>query len=360
MGSVIRGAGLLLTLVPLLYASQLWWHSDASGHGMQRVVVLRGSHLCFGLDGVSLSLSVLTAGLFPVCVMLLRTVSGYQTFVLLEMLVLGALTVLDLLGFYVLFEATLILLFVLIGRFPLGSLEAAYKIVLYTMAGSLLLLPVLLLLYSQFGSANVLVLMSGGWNGAGAGVLSATQRVLGWGLLVVFAVKIPLMPLHLWLPDAHVAAPTAGSVLLAGVLLKLGGLGFVRFMLPALPMFTVSVIPLVGCLCLVSFVFSTLSTLRQVDLKKIVAYSSIAHMSLVTLAVFSMSECSATGATLMMVAHGLVSPGLFLLVGLLYDRVHTKVLLYLSGLGAHMPLLGVMLLLFTLANLSVLGQMPGA
>ena len=212
MLSLIRGACLLLTLVPMLYVCVVWWHFDASGHGMQMVVVLSGSHLCFGVDGVCLSLCLLTASLFPVCVMLLRTVSGYLTFVLLEILVLAALTVLDLLGFYVLFEATLILLFLLIGRYPLGSVEAAYKIVLYTMAGSLLLLPVLLLLYSQFGSANVLVLMCGGWNGAAGGVLSATQMVLGWGLLVVFAVKIPLMPVHLWLPEAHVAAPTAGSV----------------------------------------------------------------------------------------------------------------------------------------------------
>jgi proton-translocating NADH-quinone oxidoreductase chain M len=338
MPQLIRGGSMVLTLLPMVYTSLLWWHFDASGHGLQMVVVLGRSHLSFGQDAVSLSLCVLTTALFPVCVMLMRTVAGWLTFVLLEILVLGALSVLDLLGFYVLFEATLILLFLLIGRSPLGSMEAAYKIVLYTMAGSLLLLPVLLMLYSQYGSTNLL--------------LAPTPTVLGWGMLAVFAVKIPLMPVHLWLPEAHVAAPTAGSVLLAGVLLKLGGLGFLRFMLPALPAFTVSVMPLVGCLCLVSFLFSTLSTLRQVDLKKIVAYSSIAHMSLVTLAIFSMSEFSASGATLMMVAHGLVSPALFLLVGLLYDRAHTKLLLYLSGLGSHMPVFSVFLLVFTLANLS--------
>jgi NADH-ubiquinone oxidoreductase chain 4 len=160
------------------------------------------------------------------------------------------------------------------------------------------------------------------------------------------------MPVHLWLPEAHVAAPTAGSVLLAGVLLKLGGIGFIRFMIPILPTFTTSIFPLVCCMCLASFLFSTLSTIRQIDLKKIVAYSSIGHMAMITLAIFTMSEYSAYNATFMMVAHGLVSPCLFLLVGLLYDRFHTKFVLYFTGLGAHMPIFSIFFFLCTLANLS--------
>lgn len=351
---LIRSLSLLISMVPLWVTAYWWWNFDASGHGLQMLVILGRTHLCFGLDAVGLSLCVLTASLFPICIMLLRTVTGFLTFLLLEILILGALCVLDLLGFYILFEATLILLFLLIGRSPLGSMEAAYKIVLYTMAGSLVLLPMLFCIYSECGSTNLLVVMSAQdlSNVAGAPVQTQRQMILGWGMLIVFAVKIPLMPMHLWLPEAHVAAPTAGSVLLAGVLLKLGGLGFIRFMLPALPVFSASVFPLVGCMCLVSFVFSTLSTLRQVDLKKIVAYSSIAHMSLVTLAIFSQSEFSAYSATYMMIAHGLVSPALFLLVGLLYERTHTKFLLYLSGLGSHMPMMSLYFLLFTLANLS--------
>ena len=182
--------------------------------------------------------------------------------------------------------------------------------------------------------------------------LPERQLILGWGLFLVFAVKIPLLPVHLWLPEAHVAAPTAGSVLLAGVLLKLGGIGFIRFMIPILPTFTASIFPLVCCMCLASFLFSTLSTIRQIDLKKIVAYSSIGHMAMITLAIFSMSEYSAYNATFMMVAHGLVSPCLFLLVGLLYDRYHTKFLLYFTGLGAHMPIFSIFFFLCTLANLS--------
>src|SRR6476620_9786962 len=157
-------------------------------------------------------------------------------------------------------------------------------------------------------------------------------------MLAVFAVKIPLMPVHLWLPEAHVASSTSGSMLLAGVLLKLGSLGFLRYMIPIAPSFTVWVYPLLCTMCLCSFLYSTLSTIRQVDLKRIVAYSSIAHMSLVTLAIISMSEHSTYASTYMMIAHGIVSPGLFLLVGILYERTHTKFIAYFSGLGNHMPI----------------------
>jgi len=234
------------------------------------------------------------------------------------------------------------------------------------MAGSLVLLPIIFVLYALGGSTSLLYLMCN-FNTTEVSQASTLdtvnnsiewthlperQLILGWGLFLVFAVKIPLMPVHLWLPEAHVAAPTAGSVLLAGVLLKLGGIGFIRFMIPILPTFTASIFPLVCCMCLASFLFSTLSTIRQIDLKKIVAYSSIGHMAMITLAIFSMSEFSAYNATFMMVAHGLVSPCLFLLVGLLYDRYHTKFLLYFTGLGAHMPIFSIFFFLCTLANLS--------
>jgi len=351
--SVVRAWSLISSVVPMLLSLWMWWNFDASGHVLQRLVLLPRVHLCFGVDAVGLSLVVLTCALFPLMIMLLRTVAGFTIFLLLELFILGALLVLDLFGFYVLFEASLILLFLLIGRFPYGSLEAAYKIVLYTMVGSLILLPVLLCIYSECGTTNVVLLQLGAASGSSTMITSqAREMLLGWGLLAVFSVKIPLMPVHLWLPEAHVAAPTAGSVLLAGILLKLGGLGFIRYMIPVAPLFTSYVFPLLSCLCLVSFVFSSLSTLRQIDLKKIVAYSSIAHMSMLTLAIFSQSEFSAVAATFMMIAHGLVSPALFLLVGLLYDRAHTKLLVYFSGLASNMPIFCVLLFLFTLANLS--------
>lgn len=339
---LVRTWAFVATILPLWCVTWMWWNFDGSGHGLQMLVILGRSHLAFGVDSVALSLMLLTTTLFPICMMLLRTVAGFMTFILLEVLILGALCVLDLLGFYILFEASLILLFLLIGRAPYGSLEAAYKIVLYTMAGSLLLLPTLFMIYSECGTTNVLYMTCA----------SNHQTVLGWGLLAVLAVKIPLMPVHLWLPEAHVAAPTAGSVLLAGVLLKLGGIGFLRFMLPVVPEFCVSVFPLVCTLCVVSFLFSTLSTLRQIDLKKIVAYSSIAHMAIVTLAIFSQSEFSAYSSSFLMIAHGLVSPALFLIVGVLYDRAHTKFILYFTGLGASMPIGSTLFFLFTLGNLA--------
>nr|ANQ46435.1 NADH dehydrogenase subunit 4 [Tetrabaena socialis] len=339
---VVRNWAFTATVLPMWAVTYMWWSFDASGHGLQMLVILGRSHLAFGIDGVALSLMLLTTILFPICMMLLRTVAGFMTFILLEVLILGALCILDLLGFYILFEASLILLFLLIGRAPYGSLEAAYKIVLYTIAGSLVLLPTLFMIYSECGTTNVLYMTCA----------SNHQTVLGWGLLAVLAVKIPLMPVHLWLPEAHVAAPTAGSVLLAGVLLKLGGIGFLRFMLPVVPEFCVSVFPLVSTMCLASFLFSTLSTLRQIDLKKIVAYSSIAHMSMVTLAIFSQSEFSAYSSSFLMIAHGLVSPALFLIVGILYDRAHTKFILYFSGLGASMPVGSTLFFFFTMGNIA--------
>lgn len=368
--SLIRSYGLFVSIMPLFWSLWLWFNFDASGHNLQMLVTLDRLYLSFGIDSVSLSLTILTCALFPLCIMLMRTFAGILTFLLLEIVLIGALNVLDLLGFYILFEASLILLFLLIARTPYGNVDAAYKIVLYTLAGSFLFLPAIFLLTSSCGSSNILYIMCANSTG-GVDLFnlhSATetypsihnpllsnqrQLILGWGLLAVFAVKMPLIPVHLWLPEAHVAAPTAGSVLLAGVLLKLGGLGFIRFMIPALPTFTVHIFPLLSCLCLVSFVFSSLSTIRQIDLKKIVAYSSIAHMAVVTHAIFSMSAYSAYSATYLMVAHGLVSPGLFFLVGILYDRAHTKFLLYFTGLGALMPLFSTFFLIFTFANMSI-------
>lgn len=348
---VIRSFSLFVTMVPLFWSLYLWGLYDSSGHTLQFISSLHsinwlGAPLSFGVDAVSLTLTVLTAALFPICVLLMRTLPGILTFLVLEIVIIGALNVLDLLGFYILFESSLILLFLHIARTPYGNLEAAYKITLYTMVGSLALLPVIFLLYQECGTTNILYIM------CSQDVLFSQERqmLLGWGLLAVFAVKIPLIPVHLWLPEAHVAASTSGSILLAGVLLKLGGIGFIRFMIPLLPGFMASVFPLICCMCLISFLFASLSTIRQIDLKKVVAYSSIAHMSLLTLAIFTGAEYSAYSSTFLMVAHGVVSPSLFYLVGILYERAHTKFILYFTGLGAHMPIYSIFFLMFTMAN----------
>lgn len=350
--NLFRTLSLMISFIPLGWSIYLWILYDGSGQTFQCLNYIPMLHLSFGIDSVGLALILLTTFIFPICVILMRTPTGILTLLALEVLILGSLLVLDLLGFYLFFESTLILLFLLIYRNASNDFSvtnAAYLLVLYTVAGSLLFLPVIFIIYSITGSTNLfIVTCSSGMNSLSENM----QLLLGFGLFLVFAVKIPLIPLHTWLPEAHVAAPTAGSVLLAGVLLKLGSLGFIRFLIPIFPIFSVSMMPILICICLISFLYSTLSSIRQQDLKKIVAYSSIAHMSLVTLAIFSLSEYSVASSTFMMVAHGLVSPALFLLVGFLYERSHTKYLPYLTGLGSHMPIYASLFFILTLANLS--------
>jgi proton-translocating NADH-quinone oxidoreductase chain M len=357
-----------VSLIPLFWSLYFWFLYDSSGHQFQMVCYLSRLHLSFGIDAVGLSLIVLTSALFPLCLVLMRTFSGILTFLLLEIVILGSLTVLDLLGFYILFEASLILLFLLIARTPYGSIDAAYKIVLYTMAGSLVLLPVIFMIYSEQGTTNLLNLITAQISSSYISpasyiginesvnlinnVSNARQLLLGWGMLAVFAVKIPLMPVHLWLPEAHVAASLSGSMLLAGVLLKLGLLGIIRFMIPVLPVFVAYVSPFIITLCLVSYILALLSTIRQVDLKKVVAYSSISHMATMTLAVFSVGEFSSFAGTYYMIAHGIVSPALFLLVGILYERGHTRNIHYYSGVGSYMPVYSVFLFYMIMANCS--------
>jgi len=359
---MMRVSGMIVSFIPLVWSLWLYAIYDSAGDTVQCLNYVPLMHLSFGIDAVGLALVMLTSLIFPICVMLMRTIAGMITMLLLEYVILASILSFDLLLFYIAFEASLILLYLLIARpekltgkqytkhtaGDYSTMDAAYKIVLYTMAGSLLFLPVIFILYSNYGSTNLFVLTCGG----NPKLSTESQMLLGWGLFAVFAVKMPLIPVHIWLPEAHVAAPTGGSVLLAGVLLKLGGLGFIRYMIPIFPVFVVKVFPIIAAVCLISFLYSTLTTLRQIDLKKIVAYSSIAHMSLVTLAIFSLSEHSIAASTYMMVAHGLVSPGLFLLVGFLYERCHTKFLPYLTGLGSHMPLYATIFFILTLANLS--------
>jgi proton-translocating NADH-quinone oxidoreductase chain M len=348
---IYRFFTLAISFIPLFWSLAFWFLYDSTGQQFQMVCYLSRLHLSFGLDAVGLSLVVLTAALFPLCIALMRTYTGILCFLLLEIVILGSLTVLDLLGFYILFEASLILLFLLIARTPYGSIDAAYYIVLYTMAGSLVLLPVIFLIYSEQGSTNLLALIVQTESPVDAHSC-ARQLLLGWGMLAVFAVKIPLMPVHLWLPAAHVAASLSGSMLLAGVLLKLGLLGIIRFMIPIVPAFVTYVSPFVITLCLVSYVVALFSTIRQVDLKKVIAYSSISHMATMTLAAFSMGEFSSFAGTYYMIAHGLVSPTLFFLVGVIYERGHTRNIHYFSGIGSYMPVYSFFFFYMILANCS--------
>lgn len=360
--SAHRVLALTATVATLLLSLRLWAGFEAwAVEPFQQIVGLTAEwsglvwiRLEFGLDGLNLWMVLLTALLMPLAVLCswMTQQAHSQAFMalllVLETTLLAAFTCLDILGFYVLYESALLPMFLLIG---LGGsrprkVRAAYLLVLYTLIGSLAMLPCILLMMSQAGTTSLELLLHEEWQ-------PARQLVLWWGLFLAFAVKVPMMPVHLWLPEAHVEASTAGSVLLAGVLLKLGTYGFLRFLLPMFPDACVHYGPFVITLSLLGIVYASLTTLRQVDLKKIVAYSSVAHMNVVVLAVFALSDLGAQGAAFLMLAHGVASPAMFLGVGTLYDRTHTKALKYLGGAATAMPLWSMMFFLFSLANMAL-------
>jgi len=357
-----RVLALTATVATLLLSLRLWAGFEAwAVEPFQQIVGLTAEwsglvwiRLEFGLDGLNLWMVLLTAVLMPLAVLCswVTQRAHSQAFMalllVLETALLAAFTCLDILGFYVLYESALLPMFLLIG---LGGsrprkVRAAYLLVLYALVWSLAMLPCVLLMMSQAGTTSLELLMHEEWQ-------PARQLVLWWGLFLAFAVKVPMMPVHLWLPEAHVEASTAGSVLLAGVLLKLGTYGFLRFLLPLFPDACVYYGPFVITLSLLGIVYASLTTLRQVDLKKIVAYSSVAHMNVVVLAVFALSDLGAQGAAFLMLAHGVASPAMFLGVGSLYDRTHTKALKYLGGAATAMPLWSMMFFIFSLANMAL-------
>ena len=357
-----RWFALLFTLLTFLISLVLWTHFiPTSTEPFQHVIGVTGSwkgdmkiQLEFGLDGLSLWMVLLTAFLMPLAVLcswisMKKNAQSFMALLLvLESFLFACFTCLDLLGFYVFYECSLIPMFLLIG---LGGsrprkIRAAYMLVIYTLVGSLAMMPCLLLMLSQAGTTHYLVLATESWS-------TVRQYVLWWGLFLAFAVKVPMIPLHLWLPEAHVEASTAGSVLLAGVLLKLGSYGFLRFSLPLFPEACAYYGPLVLVLCMMGLVYASLTTLRQVDLKKIVAYSSIAHISMVIIAIFTLSDLGMIAASFLMLAHGVASPALFLLVGSLYDRAHTKALKYLGGAATAMPLYSLLFFIFSLCNMAI-------
>jgi proton-translocating NADH-quinone oxidoreductase chain M len=257
---------------------------------------------------------------------------------------------LDLLIFYVFFESVLIPMFLIIGVW--GSRErkirAAYQFFLYTLFGSVLMLLAILLIHFQTGTTDYQILL--------ATEFSEKRQLLLWlAFFASFAVKVPMVPVHIWLPEAHVEAPTAGSVILAGILLKLGTYGFLRFSIPMFPEATLFYTPLIYTRSVIAIIYASLTTLRQVDLKKIIAYSSVAHMNYVTLGIFSLNLQGIEGSLLLMFSHGLVSSALFLCVGCLYERSHTRLVKYYGGAVQTMPIFSLIFLFFTLGNISLPG-----
>ena len=339
----------------------LWIQFDSSTAKFQ--FVTEGMWLPFlnitfymGIDGISLFFILLTTFLVPACLLVgWSSVKIYVkeyciAFLFLETCMLAVFCMLDLLLFYVFFESVLIPMFIIIGVW--GSRErkirAAYQFFLYTLVGSVLMLLAILAIYFQTGTTDLQVLYTTEF--------SEKRQLLLWiAFFCSFAVKVPMIPVHIWLPEAHVEAPTAGSVILAGVLLKLGTYGFLRFSIPMFPLATVYFTPLVYTMSVIGIVYASLTTLRQIDLKKIIAYSSVAHMGFVTLGLFSLNVQGIEGSILLMLSHGFVSSALFLCVGVLYDRHKTRLVKYYGGVVHVMPIFSVLFLIFTLGNLSLPG-----
>ena len=308
-----------------------------------------------GVDGISILFVLLTAFLMPLCILaswdsIKSRITEYMiAFLLLETLVIGVFTSLDLFLFYIFFEGGLVPMFLIIGIWGgKNRTYAAYKFFLYTLLGSVLMLAAMLYMVTTAGTADIPTLSHFSF-------AKEVQPYLWFAFFASFAVKMPMWPFHTWLPDAHVEAPTAGSVMLAGILLKLGGYGFIRFNLPMFPYASHLFAPLVMVLSVVAVVYTSLVAFRQTDIKKLIAYSSVAHMGFVTMGIFAGNQLGVQGAVFQMISHGVISGALFLCVGVVYDRWHTREIAFYGGVTKLMPHYAFVFLLFTMANVGLPG-----
>jgi NADH-quinone oxidoreductase subunit M len=308
-----------------------------------------------GVDGISFPFVLLTTFLMPICIAASWTsiqnrVKEYMiAFLILETLMIGVFVALDLVLFYLFFEGGLIPMFLIIGVWGgKRRVYAAFKFFLYTLTGSLLMLLAIMTMYWTAGTTDITVLLQ-------THFAASTQKWLWLAFFASFAVKLPMWPVHTWLPDAHVEAPTAGSVVLAAILLKMGGYGFIRFSLPMFPDASHYFSPLVYTLSIIAIVYTSLVALVQEDMKKLIAYSSVAHMGFVTMGLFAANTQGVQGAVYQMISHGLVSGALFLCVGVVYDRMHTRDIAAYGGLVQRMPRYAVAFMVFTLANVGLPG-----
>jgi NADH-quinone oxidoreductase subunit M len=312
-----------------------------------------GYHL--GVDGISVLFVLLSTALTPLCILaswevITRQVREYMlAFLILETMMIGTFCALDFVVFYMFFEGVLIPMYLIIGIWggP-RRVYSAFKFFLFTLAGSVLMLLAILAIWLHAGTADIPTLLH-------THLPAAMQDWLFLAFLASFAVKVPMWPVHTWLPDAHVEAPTAGSVILAGVLLKMGAYGFLRFSVPMLPAASAAFAPLMFALGVMAVIYTSFVALAQEDMKKLIAYSSVAHMGLVIIGIFTFTVQGLQGALFQMVSHGIVSAGLFLCVGVLYDRMHTHEIGRFGGLGERMPVYAAVFMLFSLASVGLPG-----
>src|SRR5262245_23266707 len=354
-----RWIALWTTLITFVVSLVMVWRFDSSSAEFQfveRQPWLGGAityHI--GVDGISLPFVILTTGIMPLCIIssfraITRRVKEFMiAFLVLETLMVGTFSALDLVLFYLFFEGGLIPMFLIIGVWggP-RRVYASFKFFLYTLLGSVLMLLAIMAMYWQAGTTDIPTLLHHAF--------PRTLQPWAWfAFLASFAVKLPMWPVHTWLPDAHVEAPTAGSVILAAILLKLGGYGLLRFSLPMFPQASVDFAPLIYALSVVAIIYTSLVALMQEDMKKLVAYSSVAHMGFVTMGLFPMTAQGVAGGVFQMISHGIVSAALFLCVGVVYDRLHTREIAAYGGLVNRMPLYAFAFMIFTFANIGLPG-----
>ena len=355
-----RMIALVTTGVVFVLSLVMWANFDNANPRFQMVEKLEwlggGISYHMGVDGISMLFVVLTAGLMPFCILaswesIEERVAEYMVaFLVLETMMIGVFCALDLVLFYVLFEAGLIPMFLIIGVWGgKRRISASFKFFLYTFIGSVLMLLAIMSMYWYAGTTDIVALL------ANPNFPANMQTWLWLAFFASFAVKMPMWPVHTWLPDAHVEAPTAGSVILAGILLKMGGYGFLRFSLPMFPVATEMFAPLVFTMSVIAIIYTSLVALAQEDMKKLIAYSSVAHMGFVTMGIFTVNHQGIEGGIFQMISHGVVSGALFLCVGVVYDRLHTRDIAAYGGLVNRMPMYAACFLVFTMANVGLPG-----
>ena len=380
MGLLLRGddksaqqnakwLALTATLATLLVSLAIIFDFDPNNTGFQFVEEhnwLLGINYKMGVDGISILFVMLTTVLMPIvigaCWNVEHRVKEYMmAFLILETLMLGVFCALDLVLFYLFFEGGLIPMFLIVGIWGgKNRIYAAFKFFLYTLLGSVLMLIAILYMWIVAGTTDIMELLNFKFSATsfdllGFEISGGAQTTLWVAFFASFAVKMPMWPVHTWLPDAHVQAPTAGSVVLAAILLKMGGYGFLRFSLPMFPIASHLMADFVLWLSVIAIIYTSLVAMVQEDMKKLIAYSSVAHMGYVTMGIFSLNQQGIDGAIFQMISHGFISGALFLIVGVIYDRIHTREIDAYGGLVNRMPAYALIFMLFTMANVGLPG-----